>query len=158
MGNLLRTAGPYGQWVSPEDAWSEYSRARLPAGWTYVLGREAIEQGLLDAGARVGRLSLGRPDLPRRGTSLTIFDVLWLGDARAGYYGPGRLGADLLLMRWTAVPHGVAVLISEEVQQLWLPVACTWAAQAVRRGNAWSASEHRWLLRQNDLGLHVQET
>ncbi len=139
-------------------AWSEYSRARLPTGWTYVLGREPIEKGLVDAGARVGRLSLGRPDLPLRGSSLTIFDVLWVGDARAGYFGPRAQGFGLLLMRWTAVPLDVARLIADEVRQLWLPRGCDWAAQALRRGNAWSASEHHWLLSHHDHGLHFTET
>ena len=95
--------------------WDEYRKAKLPRGWAYPLGQERIAEALKDAGATVGSLSLGRPDLPPKSGPLTVFDVVWLGDAAAGCFGPVGPGRDRLLMRWTAVPMAAR---SEVMRQL----------------------------------------
>ena len=95
--------------------WDEYRKAKLPRGWAYPLGQARIAEALKDAGAAVGFLSLGRPDLPPKSGPLTVFDVVWLGDAAADYFGPVGSGRDRLLMRWTAVPVAAR---SEVMRQL----------------------------------------
>ena len=144
--------------VSDGHPWGEYRKARLPRGWAYPLGQERIAEALRDVGATVGSLSLGKPDLPPRSRLVTVFDVMWLGDATAGYFGPGRAGRNLLLMRWTAVPVADR---SEVVRQLdggILRRGCEWAAAALERGNAWSATEHRFLVTYVDGQVQVSET
>lgn len=123
-----------------------YSRARLPAGLAYVLGRDAIEVGLARAGARVRSLLLGRPDLPVRENVHTIFDVYYYGDARPYSFSPGTPRADLLLMRWTALPVAVSTAVREQVAKVWLDQGCNWAADALVAGNTWAAAEHHWTL------------
>lgn len=68
-----------------EVPWDDYSRDRLPQGWTYLLGRGVIEGALREAGARVASLSLGRPDLPQCEQDRDIFDVYYYGDSLPGY-------------------------------------------------------------------------
>lgn len=129
-----------------QQPWGDYQRDRLPAGLSYVLGREAIEAGLLQAGARVRSLCLGRPDLPVRGDVLKVFDVYFYGDAHPGSFTAATPRADLLLMRWSALPVAVAAAVREQVAEVWLGQGCAWAAAASGRGNTWAAGEHRWLL------------
>ena len=131
-----------------ERAWCEHSRDRLPRGWAYPLGRDRIAAALTAADGRVGSLSLGRPDIPRRWPGPpTLFDVFWVADAGAGYFGrDDREPFEHLLMRWTAVPAGDRQWVTERLEDGWLERGCRWAAQALTRGNAWSASEHRFLV------------
>jgi hypothetical protein len=157
-GRMRRRVPGYGRPVNQGEPWQEYRRARLPGGWTYLIGREVIEQALRDAGASIRSLTLGRPDRLARADVLSIFDVYWYGDARSGSFGPRDERRVLLLMRWTAVPGDVARRIAEEVRQVWLPRGSTWAAEAPKRGNAWSAAEHRWLLVYDDGHLRAVET
>jgi len=137
--------------------WDEYRKAKLPEGWTYPLGQEGIAEALKDVGAAVGSLSLGRPDLPPMSQPLTVFDVMWLGDAAPGYFGPASSGRSRLLMRWTAVP---AADRSEVVRQLdggILRRGCEWAAAALKRGNVWSATGHRFWVTYVDGQVRVSE-
>src|SRR4051812_23669217 len=90
-GPLWDTASPVKQ-VQPDPRvravteghpWDEYRKAKLPRGWAYPLGQERIAEALKGVGATVGSLSLGKPDLPPKSGPLTVFDVVWLGDAAA---------------------------------------------------------------------------
>lgn len=141
-----------------EHPWGEYRRARLPAGLTYVVGREVIEAGLVRAGARVRSLSLGRPDLPLRAGASTVFDMYFYGDARPHSFPAGTPRADLLLMRWTALPVAVATEVRQQVAQVWLDQGCAWAGCALVAGNTWAAAEHRWSLVVDDGVLSVAQT
>ena len=147
--------------VIDEAPWSDYSRARLPRGLTYAVGRDVIQDELRRAGATIGSLSFGPPP-PRPfdddGGAL-IFDVYWVGDAR-----PSRLdvyrGApptDRLLMRWSGVPSSVRAAIADELAQHWLPIACAWAAEAPHRGNTWAATDHRWMVVRTGTSLRLAE-
>jgi hypothetical protein len=143
--------------VTEGHPWDEYRKAKLPRGWAYPLGQARIAEALKDAGAAVGFLSLGRPDLPPKSGPLTVFDVVWLGDAAAGYFGPVGSGRGRLLMRWTAVP---AADRSEVVRQLddgILRRGCEWTAAAFTRGNAWAATEHRFWVTYGDGQVQVSE-
>jgi hypothetical protein len=76
-----------------------------------------------------------------------VSDVFWLGDARPGYFGEDpRRGSALLLMRWSAVPTDQRLASASQLEAGWLERGCKWAASALVRGNAWSASEHRFLV------------
>ena len=149
---------PYCVLVIDDPPWDEYSKGRLAAGWAYPLGRNRIEQALSAAGARVGSLSLSGPDLPPRPEPPMVFDVFWLGDARPGYFGEDpRAGSALLLMRWSAVPTDERLAIASQLEAGWLERGCKWAASALVRGNAWSASEHRFLVTAEDTKLTLTE-
>ena len=142
-----------------EAPWDDYSRDRLPRGWTYLLGRGVIEGALREAGARVASLSLGRPDLLQRELSQDVSDVYYYGGALLGHPSTLEARSSLLLMRWIAVPSEIAPTIAEEVRQVWLPRGCAWAAAALSHGNGWSAAEHRWRLNYDpDSGLQAIET
>lgn len=139
--------------------WDEYSKGRLAAGWAYPLGRNRIEQALSAAGARVGSLSLWGPDLPPRPEPSAVFEVMWLGDARPGYFGEvhSRRGLDLLSMDLYAVPSAQRLAIASQLEAGWLDRGCKWAASALVRGNAWSASEHRFLVTAESTKLTLTE-
>ena len=141
-----------------ERPWREYRRDRLPRDWTYVLGRDVIELALREAGAQLRSLSLGRPDLPPRSEAHGVFDVYFYGAAHPGSFTAATPRADLLLMRWTAVPVQLTPAIVEEVRQVWLPRGCAWAAAALENGNTWAAGEHRWRLAHERSVLRVVET
>jgi len=143
--------------VDETSLWGEYSKEQLPSGWVYPLGRDRISQGLRQAGARVGSLSLGVPDLPQRAGPRAVFDVFWLGGARPGYFGGGPVDSEALLMRWTAVPHVHRHAITAQLEEGWLDRGCEWAAAALVRGNAWSASEHRFLVLHTEGELELHE-
>lgn len=137
--------------------WDEYRKAKLPRGWAYPLGQERIAEALKDASAAVGSLSLGRPDLPPKSAPLTVFDVVWLGDAAAGYFGPVGSGRGRLLMRWTAVPTADRTEVMRQLDDGILRRGCEWAAAALTRGNAWAATEHRFWVTYVDGQLRASE-
>lgn len=143
--------------VGGDQPWGRYRRDRLASGWTYVLGRDAIEGGLREAGARVDDLSM---HLPLRYSSRPGLDVVEVGcssDSGSGLTGP-RVFPNRVVMWWSAVPVEVKALIVQEVAEVWLARACAWAGAVPGRGNAWSASDHRWALRyEAGRGLYVVE-
>ena len=148
----------HGVLVTDDLPWDDYRKAQLPGGWAYPLGRDRIARALREAGATVGSLSLGRPDLPPRSEPQKVFDLHWLGDAQAGYFGPIKPGRGRLLMRWTAVPIEHRIQIARQLEDGILEQGCRWAAASLSRGNAWSASEHRFLVSQVDGRLQLFET
>jgi hypothetical protein len=143
--------------VTEHHPWDEYSRAKVPRGWAYPLGQEQIASALQDAGAAVGSLSLGGPKLPPDSEELAVFDVWWLGDARAGYFGPVGSGRSRLLMRWTAVPVADRSEVVRRLNDGVLRRGCEWAATALTRGNAWTATEHRFWVTYVDRQIRVLE-
>ena len=56
--------------------WDDCRKEHLPRGWAYPFGRDWIVRALREAGATVGSLSLGRPDLPPRLGRQPVFDFL----------------------------------------------------------------------------------
>lgn len=138
--------------------WDAYRKAQLPGGWAYPFGRDRIARALREAGATVGSLSMRPPDLPPRPGPQMVFDVVWLGDAQAGYFGPIKPGHSRLLMRWTAVPVEHRIRIARQLEDTVLEQGCRWAAASLSRGNAWSASEHRFLVSHVDGRLRLSET
>ena len=144
--------------VTSDLPWDDYRKDRLPRGWAYPIGRDRIARALREAGATVGSLSLGRPDLPPRPGRQTVFDLLWLGDAQAGYFGPIKPGRSRLLMRWTAVAVEHRIQIARQLEDTVLEQGCQWAAASPTRGNAWSASEHRLLVTHVEGQLQLSET
>lgn len=150
-----------GEAVGPDagegEPWGRYWRDRLASGWTYVLGRDAIEGGLRQAGARVDDLSMHLPFGYSSGPGVGVVEVHCNGDSRSGLGSPHE-DPHRVAMWWWAVPVEVKALIAQEVAGLWLARACAWAAAVPGRGNAWSASDHRWALRyEAERGLYVVE-
>ena len=156
---MMVSSDRYGRPVEDlQKPWKEYRRDRLSRGWTYVFSRDVVESALREAGAQLRSLSLGRPDLPPRSEALSVFDVYFYGDSRPGSFSARTPRAELLQMRWTAVPVQLAPAISEEVRQVWLPRGCAWAAAALNHGNTWAAGEHRWRLVHEQGVLRLIET
>ena len=140
--------------MRPDPPWRDYRRGRLAGGWAYPLGRDQIEAALRGAGAVLDSLSLGMPDLPPRPGPRAVFDVMWLGDARAGYFrGRSKPDAPRLLMRWTAVPADQRDVTAHQLTEGVLARGCRWAAEAPMKGNAWTSSEHRFLVTHSDGAL-----
>ena len=145
--------------MTPEPPWGDYSKDRLTDGWTYPLGRGQIEAALREAGAVLDYLTLGLPDLPLRSGVQKVFDVMWLGDARAGYHlGRNRPDGSTLIMRWTAVPSAQRAAIAQQLSDGVLAEGCRWAAEAPTKGNVWTSSEHRFLVTHSDGVVRVTQT
>lgn len=145
--------------MTSELPWGDYRKGRLTDGWAYPLGRDQIEAALREAGAVVNSLSLGLPDLPIRPGFRAIFDVMWVSDARAGYFlGHSKPDGPSLLMRWTAVPAHHRVSIAQALTEGVLAQGCRWAAEAPTKGNAWTSSEHRFLVTHEDGVVHVSQS
>lgn len=128
--------------------WLDYTKARLPRGFSHAVGRDEIERALRTAGAEIASLSFGPPAEPGEPITM-VFDVYWTGDggsrvSRAS--GAPDSDRHRLLMRWRAVPAADRAAIAAEIVDRWLPEACGWAAAAPGRGNVWRATDHRWML------------
>ena len=146
--------------MSDDPPWEEYSRDRLRAGMAYPVGRDFVEGCLRDAGAVIGSLSFvgGTADPRQAPERRLLIDLYWFGDAQSGYLtNPYRTRASYLFLRLWAVPS----VQRREMGQLLgegLPLACRWAAAAMSRGTAWSASQHVLTLHAGPKGLFVEET
>ena len=126
---------------------------------SFPIGRDLVERALRDANTVVGTLELVIPDY--RGpvpADLLAVTVDWFSDAQSGYRSNrNRSDASHLLMRVWAVP-------ADQRQQLRVPasdavaLACRWAAEARKRGTAWSASNHLLVLRYQQDTLTREES
>ena len=110
---------------------------------------------LRSAGATIESLSLGPRVKAQGDAEEMIFDLYWVGDGRSGHLGLATEAR--LLMRWNAVPARLRALLAPEVCEKWLPLACAWAAAAPKRGNAWAATNHRWMVVHRDGALRLIE-
>ena len=144
----------------PHTPWEDYSRTRLQRGFSHVVGRSVVEEALTAADARIHSLSFGPHYWGPGAAWEIIFDVYWIGENRARYFNSGPLRAphERLSMRWYAVPATSRARLAEEITPVWLPQACAWAARATTRGNVWSATEHHWMLKNQDGELTVVES
>ncbi len=79
-----------------------------------------------------------------------VFDVSWVGDGASRLSRPRDFESWRLLMRSHAITTSFRTAIAAELRARWLPEACAWAAAAPDRGNAWGASDHRWMLIETD--------
>lgn len=63
-------------------------------------------------------------------------------------------------MMWvSAVPSEMRQHMSQELRDTWLGQAADWAAEAPGRGNAWTASDHYWIVRYTaSAGLVLEES
>lgn len=131
----MRTAEP----------WEESSRDRLPAGWTYPLTRDELRRALDFRQARLEYLDFSWAGQKAAGP-LYLLVLHWSSDAEARYFripDPERMP---LRMSHHAVPESLARQIADELRTCWLDRAVTWAKAAPGRGNAWTASDHSWVL------------
>lgn len=59
----------------------------------------------------------------------------------------------------SAVPSELRQRMSQELRENWLDQAAEWAAKAPMRGNAWTATDHYWILRYTEAaGLILEES
>lgn len=130
--------------------WLEYTKARLPRGFSHAVGWDDVERALRSAGAQVASLSFGPPVLERGERFSMVFDVYWMGDGKSRIYGAPQSDRHRLLMRWNAVPAALRAAMATEIVDRWLPEASAWAATAPGRGNVWRAIDHRWMLLQEE--------
>ena len=87
-------------------------------------------------------LSFGRPD---RFSSETVLDIHWSGDVARQIADVIPTGG-FLLMTMLAVPAGEKHAIGQALRGRWLAEASEWMAAITNQGDAWRATEHRWLL------------
>jgi hypothetical protein len=143
--------------VSNEEPWAGYAKDKLPRGWAYPLGRDEVRAALVAAGAVVGRLWFSRTDANFEGRM--VLHAYWPSDARSKYLDTGEHGRSPLLMWVSAVPSDLRQDISRELRETWLGPAAEWAAKAPMRGNAWTASDHYWIIRYTkSSGLVLEES
>jgi len=135
--------------------WADYDKSRPAAGDVHMIGRDPVERALRSAGATIESLSFGPRVKAQGDAEEMIFDLHWVGDGRSGHLGLATEAR--LLMRWNAVPARLRALMALEVREKWLPLACAWAAAAPKRGNAWAATDHRWMVVHRDGALRLIE-
>jgi hypothetical protein len=126
-----RSGSVYRSGMGTGEPWADYSRHRLPPGWTYPPGRDVIRQALASQQAHLNKLSLvwlgSKTTEP---VYLLIAD--WFSDARANYFGlrdPHRIP---LRIMHHAVPAPLGRQIAGELKFTWLDRAAAWARAAMR--------------------------
>ena len=119
--------------------WDRNSKAQVPGGWAYPLGRDAIADALRDAGATLGSLGLWGSGLPPSEGPTAVLRVEWMSDALPGYHGATAGGRQRLHMSLYAVPAVLRSAIGRQLVDGPLQDACRWATAALTRGNVWSA-------------------
>lgn len=143
--------------MTDEGPWQRYDRDKLPKGWAYPLGRDEVSAALVDAGVSLGSLSFSRTD-PNQPADLYVLHAYWPSDARAKYFHSRDFDNSPLMMSVRSVPSELRHQIGQELKDGWLRRAVTWAGQAPKRGNAWTASDHYWNLKyKTGAGLVVEE-
>lgn len=138
--------------------WDDYSKARIPGGWAYPLGRDTIADALIEAGAVLGSLGLWGPKLPPDPGPASVLRVEWMGDALPGYHGPIAGGHHRLHMSLYAVPSDLRSQIGHQLMDGPLQAACRWSKAALTQGNVWSAGQHQFVATHTDGEVHVSET
>ncbi|NYG57947.1 hypothetical protein BJ980_000870 [Nocardioides daedukensis] len=125
-----------------------YSRCRLQRIYSHAAKLGQIEQALRAHGARLDDLSFGPALIEKGSTTSMVFDLYWVGDGRSRIFEGANSAPEggRLLMRWNAVPSANRADLESQIIERWLPEASAWAAKARTRGNAWAASDHRWML------------
>ena len=143
--------------MSNEGLWQRYDRDRLPKGWAYPVGRDEVGVVLASAGVGLGSLSFSAGG--RRDTEpLYIMRVYWLSDARPKYFQAKEFQPAPLMMSVNAVPSSLRLLIGQALTDVWLEQAVVWAGQALKRSNAWTASDHYWDLKYGAKAGYTVET
>ena len=130
-------------------AWGSVGRERLPAGWSWPVDREQVDDALRAAGVRVGTLTFAVPEPAALGEPM-LLDVRWLAADPAVI--ERRAPFERLLLRVWAVPDGDLTLVTGLLDGGGLARACSWAAAAVVRE---SPTASRCLLTTSGGALHV---
>lgn len=127
------------------EPWVEYSRDRLPPGWTYPLRRDDIRQALSFRQAHLDNLALTWLG-PRAVEPVPLLSMHWFSDAEPNYFRLPDPERTPLRMMHHAVPAPLGRQIADDLRSAWLDQAAAWAKAAPARGNAWTASDHEWSL------------
>ena len=130
-------------------AWGSVGRERLPAGWSWPVDREQVDDALRAAGVRVGTLTFAVPEPAALGEPM-LLDVRWLAADPAGI--ARRAPFERLLLRVWAAPDGDAPGIAALLTGEGLGLVARWAAEVLA---ADSPTGRRFVLTQVGGGLHV---
>ena len=128
-------------------AWGSVGRERLPAGWSWPVDRDRVDDALTAAGVRVGTLTFAVPEPAALGEPM-LLDVRWLAADPAVV--AEREPFHRLLLRLWAVPDADVPVVAGLLDG-GLPRACAWAAGALADG---SPAGRRFLLTHTGGELH----
>ena len=132
-------------------AWASVGSERLPAGWSYPVGREAVDTALTAAGVRVGMLAFAVPEPSALGEPM-LLDVRWLASPH-GPVASRREPFERLVLRVWAAPEADLALVSGLLAGA-LAGACAWAAIVLAEE---SPAARRYVLTHAGGALHVLE-
>jgi hypothetical protein len=115
--------------MDDDHPWEWYEKDQLPSGFTYPVGRDAVEVALTAAGARIGALYFTRPKLNPPNDPPIVIRIHWPGSGRMGYYRARDDLTDPTLIMWVdAVPSEHRAAIRTHLEAGTLARACRWVA------------------------------
>jgi hypothetical protein len=142
--------------MADEEPWDLYDRGKLPKGWAYPIGRDAVSTALVSADVHLNGLIFSMSALDAS-PDVYVLWVRWPSDAE-----PNRRrdpDSNTLWLSVRAVPSTLRQEIGHQLSGIWLEKALAWAQQAPHRGNAWTATDHDWyLIRKPDGRMILEET
>lgn len=145
--------------MTDEGPWDWYDRSKLPKGWAYPMGRDAVSAALVSAGVHLGGLNFSMSAARDGSADVYVLWVRWLSDAPATYLVGRGPDTNPLTMNVRAVPSALRQEIGHQFSEVWLDKALSWAQRAPHRGNAWMATDHDWyLIRKPDGSMILKET
>lgn len=135
----------YATGMKSDDPWVNYSRDRLPHGWSYPLGQQDFLLALQPLEVKVRTLSLSwletKPSEP-----LYLLTADWFSDVRPNYFGIEERDAEPLRIIHHAVPSPLRQEMRDTLTNGQLHTMVEWLRMATAQGNAWTASDHHWHL------------
>lgn len=143
--------------MEANEPWTDYSRDRLPRGWSYPLGQEDFLVALRRQNVKVRTLSMSWLDT-KPTEPLYLLTADWLSDARANYFGiEDRVSKPLRIIHH-AVPSQLRQEMWNALTNEHLQTMMEWLRMATVQGNAWTATDHHWhLTRTMDGNIAVAE-
>lgn len=141
--------------TSSAEPWLTYDRERLPAGWSYPLGRSVIEATLREAGVQLLSLDL-RSGRDHDAGIVLLHAVRYrnLGNDGGYFRARGTPDAPRGVLMLHAVPSGVRARASDALTSAnAVEAVSAWLAAAEQAPPTWLDQEHHWtaLLRRDQL-------
>ena len=131
--------------MEASEPWVDYSRDRLPRGWSYPLGQEDFLVELRRQNVKVRTLCLSWLDT-KPTEPLYLLTADWFSDARANYFGIEERDSKPLRIIHHAVPSPLRQEVRDALTTGHLQTRVEWLLVASVQGNAWTASDHHWHL------------
>lgn len=137
--------------MEANEPWADYSRDRLPHGWSYPLGQKDFLMALRRQNVRVRTLALSWLDT-KPVEPLYLLTADWFSDARANYFAIEERDSKPLRIIHHAVPSPLRQEVREALMHGYLQTMMEWLRMATVQGNAWTASVHHWHLTRTPAG------